>query len=92
MLLFILWVARRTYGLVLSRPIAGVASATAISGLVVNLPRYKKFNEYFHEYVSAGEFIGPIPISCGSFAYYWPWQDIRLVYQYSTQPIVHVSG
>ena len=61
---FILWLAGRTYGHVRSRLLAGAASAIAISGLVLNLPRYKNFTKYFHEYFSAGEFIDPIPSSC----------------------------
>ncbi|HEX7227446.1 MAG TPA: hypothetical protein VF353_06705, partial [Candidatus Binatia bacterium] len=75
--LFILWLAGQTYGHVLSRLIAGAASAIAISGLAVNSPQYKTFNEYFREYVSAGEFIDPhtnlLPVS---FTYYWPSRDV----------------
>jgi hypothetical protein len=92
-LLSILWVAGQTYGHVLSRLIAGVASAIAISGLVVNLPQYKNFNEYFHEYVSAGEFIDPhtnlLPVS---FTYYWPSHDVDWFTSTAPNPLVHVSG
>ena len=92
-LLSILWLAGQTYALVLSRLIAGAASAIAISGLAVNLPQYKNFNEYFREYVSAGEFIDPhtnlLPVS---FTYYWPSRDVDWFTSTAPNPLVHVSG
>jgi hypothetical protein len=91
-LMLILWLAAQKYGAVLKRVIAVGASGLAITGLLIKLPQYKRFNDYLHEYVSAGDWIQPktslLPISFTT----WASRDVDWFTSTSPDPFIHASG